>query len=120
VEQIDLMWLDAKRPALSFEVEHSTAITTGLDRFLELLKVDANSAERAVIVAPKSRRKKMDQVLGSSHYIGASMYLETKVRYLWYSDVLDIMDRFSNQQPTKATLTDAVLHALKHPKAEPS
>ena len=120
VEQIDLIWLDAKRPTLSFEVEHSTAITTGLDRFLELLKADTNSAERAVIVAPKSRRKKMDQVLGQSHYIGAPMYLETKVRYLWYSDVLDILDRFSNVQPTKAALVDAVLQAMHHPKASPS
>lgn len=120
VEQIDLLWLDAKRPALSFEIEHSTPITTGLDRFIELLKVDASSAERMVIVAPKRRQKKMDQVLGSSHYIGAPMYLETKVRYLWYSQVLSIADRFANEQPTKTSLLEAMLHILNHPKAKPS
>jgi hypothetical protein len=115
VEQIDLIWLDGRRPAMSFEVEHSTPITTGLDRFMELLRVDASSAEKMVIVAPKRRRRKMDQVLSSSHYIGAPMYLETKVRYLWYADVLGINDRFTHQQPTKAHLLRSVIHTLHQP-----
>jgi hypothetical protein len=118
--QIDLIWLDAARANFAFEVEHSTTITSALDRFIELLKVDGNLAERLVISAPKSRQKKLNQVLGSSHYIGAPMYMDTKVRYLWYSDVLDIASQFSQQQPTKASLTEAILHALHLPKAKPT
>lgn len=120
VVQIDLIWLDAARATFAFEVEHTTSITTALDRFIELLKLDGTMAERLVIVAPKSRQKKMNQVLGSSHYIGAPMYMDTKVRYLWYSDVLDIADQFLTQQPTKASLTEAIHRALHIPKAKPA
>jgi len=118
VTQIDVLWLDAKRVILAFEVEHSTAITSGLDRFIELLKMDSSVAERLVIVAPQSRERKMNQVLGSSHYIGAPMYMDTKVRYMWYSDVLKIVSQFSSQQPTKSTLAEAVTLALRIPKAK--
>lgn len=119
VMQIDLIWLDANRTAFAFEVEHSTSISTGIDRFIELLRVDSFSAERIVIVAPKSRQRKIDQVLSGSHYIGAPMYMETKVRYLWYSDVLDIATKFAGQQPTKASLAAVLTSTLRVPKAKP-
>lgn len=118
IAQIDLLWLDAKRPEFAFEVEHSTPITTGIDRFIELLKVAPNMAEKLVIIAPKARRKKLDQVLSSSHYIGAPMYMEAKIRYLWYSDVAEIIHRFSRQQPSKAKLVAALTEALHHPRVE--
>ncbi|MEX0716251.1 MAG: DNA methyltransferase [Planctomycetaceae bacterium] len=117
VQQIDVLWLDAKRPEFAFEVEHTTSITTALDRFLELLKAEKLMAERLVIVAPKSRRRKLDQVLSSSHYIGAPMYLDRKVRYLWYADVLKLAARFSVEQPTKPTLAGAIVRALHSPRA---
>jgi DNA modification methylase len=120
VVQIDVMWLDAKRVVFAFEVEHSTTITSGLDRFIELLKVDSSAAERLVIVAPRSRGKKLNQVLGSSHYIGAPMYMEAKVRYMWYADLLKIVGQFANQQPTKSNLVEAVTVALRLPKAKPA
>jgi hypothetical protein len=62
----------------------------------------------------------MNQVLSGSHYIGAPMYMETKVRYLWYADVLTIVSQFSNQQPTKSSLVEAVSLALRVPKAKPA
>jgi len=120
VPQIDMIWLDSKRPFFAFEVEHSTSITTALDRFLELLKADKAMAEKLVIVAPKSRQKKLNQVLGTSHYIGAPMYLDTKVRYLWYADVMKISDRFYREQPTKATLADSIMQAVHRPNVQPN
>jgi hypothetical protein len=120
VEQIDLIWLDANRAAFAFEVEHSTPVSTGIDRFIELLRVQPSVAERVIIVAPKSRQRKLNQILGSSHYIGAPMYMESKIRYLWYSDVQDIHSRFALQQPTKASLAAAVTDALRVPKAKPA
>lgn len=120
ISQIDLIWIDAKRPEFAFEIEHSTPITTGIDRFIELLKVAPSSAERLVIVAPQSRRKKLDKVLSQSHYIGAPMYMESKVRYLWYSDVAKIVHRFSTEQPEKGKLVEAIMGALHHPKVRSS
>jgi hypothetical protein len=116
VVQIDLIWLDASRPEFAFEVEHSTSIATGMDRFIELLRVEPATAG----VAPKSRKRKLDQVLGSSHYIGAPMYMEAKVRYLWYSDVLEIVSKFAGHQPTKALLAEAVTRALRIPGIRPA
>ena len=54
-----------------------------------------------------------------SHYIGAPMYMETKVRYLWYSDVLNLIDGFANQQPTKPALLSAIMKSLRAPTAHP-
>jgi hypothetical protein len=119
IRQIDLLWLDSGRPTIAFEIEHSTPVTTALDRFIELLRVDQNVAERLIIVAPTSRRRKIDEVLSQSHYIGAPMYMETKVRYLWYTDVLDILDSFANQQPTKPALLSAIMKALRSPTTHP-
>ena len=91
-------------------------MTTAIDRFIELLKVSTATAEKLVIVAPHSRRKKLDQVLSRSHYIGAPMYMEAKVRYLGYSDAMKIARKFSAQQPTKGSLVHAVVSALHLPK----
>jgi DNA modification methylase len=118
VVQIDLIWLHGNRPVFAFEVEHSTLITSAFDRFIELLKIDSSVAERLVIVTPRSRAKKLNEILGGSHYIGAPMYLETKVRYLWYLDVVEIADKFSSQQPTRVSLAEAVTQALRLPRTK--
>ena len=115
IQQIDLIWVDGKQPVLAFEIEHSTAITTGIDRFIELLKV-ARLAGRVVLVAPKSRQKKLNQVLSQSHYIGAPMYMESKVRYLWYLQVITIVAKFTAQQPTKGELLEIINLALHQPE----
>jgi hypothetical protein len=47
------------------------------------------------------------------------MYMEAKVRYLWYTDVLDIIDRFANQQPAKAALLSDIRKSLRAPKVSP-
>ena len=120
VQQIDLMWLDGNLPVFAFEVEHSTPITTGIDRFIELLKVSNQTAGRLVIVAPKSRQRKMNQVLSQSHYIGAPMYMEAKVRYLWYLEVVAMANKFALQQPSKADLLEAIMNALHQPEVRTS
>jgi 16S rRNA G966 N2-methylase RsmD len=116
VTQIDLLWIDARRPVFAFEIEHSTPITTGIDRFIELLKVANDVAGSVIVAAPKSRRKKLDQVLSQSHYIGAPMYMESKIRYLWYLEVVALAKRFASQQPSKAGLVDAIKGALHQPE----
>lgn len=116
IEQIDLLWLDGGRPQVAFEVEHTTAITTGLDRFIELLKVDREIAEKSVIVAPKSRRRKMNEVLSGSHYIGAPMYMESKVRYLWYTEAIQLARYFSDRRFVKTDLIEALMPLLHTPE----
>jgi hypothetical protein len=52
----------------AFEIEKSTPITTGIDRFIELLKLEHGMASRIVIVTPENRKKKLNEVLNESHY----------------------------------------------------
>jgi len=117
VQQIDLIWLDAKRTAFAFEIEHSTSMTSGIDRFIELLKVDNTVAERAIIVLPKSRTRKLNSILSHSHYIGAPMYMEAKIRYLYYSEVEDLVTKFSLQQPSRGDVAKALTMLLHRPKS---
>jgi hypothetical protein len=44
------------------------------------------------------------------------MYMESKVRYLWYLEVITIVAKFTAQQPTKAQLLEATITALHQPE----
>jgi DNA modification methylase len=91
IEQIDLIWFDeAGFPAYAFEIEHSTSILSGIERFHELLKVSLQVAGKIILVCPSSRKNKLDEVLTQSHFIGAPMYMERKLRYLFYHDVFEL------------------------------
>lgn len=77
VEQIDCIFFHPLGvPMYAFEVEASTPITTGIDRFLELLPLNQKLSRRLVLVIPKAREKKLSAILRDSHYIGHPMYME--------------------------------------------
>jgi hypothetical protein len=63
VEQIDVLWLQKKSIVRAFEVEHTTAIYSGLLRMADLLAIQPNFHTRLHIVAPEERRKKVFQEL---------------------------------------------------------
>lgn len=109
VEQIDVLWLDSRIPAMGFEIEHSTAFTAGLERFHEMLKVIPKLSGHLVLIAPKKRKRKLEDVLSNSPYVGAPMYLDRKIAYLWYSQLRELCRRFCREQPTKSSLLEAVL-----------
>jgi hypothetical protein len=116
VQQIDFLAFDGSRVVAAVEVEASTPITTGIDRFLELLKVDPNAAGRLVIVIPRKRQKALDRILRNSHYVGHPMYMENKLGWLMYEDLLRIYDRFAGKAPPSRTVFEArLLSAVKRP-----
>ncbi len=59
IEQIDVIWLKGRSIARAFEVEHTTAIYSGLLRMADLLALQPNMDIRLHIVAPESRRQKV-------------------------------------------------------------
>lgn len=63
VEQIDVLWLQKKSIVRAFEVEHTTAIYSGLLRMADLLALQPNFHTKLHIVAPEERRKKVFQEL---------------------------------------------------------
>lgn len=59
VEQIDVLWLKGRSMTRVFEIEHTTAIYSGLLRMADLLALQPNMDIRLHIVAPKDKRAKV-------------------------------------------------------------
>jgi len=59
IEQIDVLWLKGRSIARAFEVEHTTAVYSGLLRMADLLALQPNMDIRLHIVAPGERREKV-------------------------------------------------------------
>jgi hypothetical protein len=59
IERIDVLWLKGRSIARAFEVEHTTAIYSGLLRMADLLSLQPNMDIRLHIVAPEARRNKV-------------------------------------------------------------
>jgi DNA modification methylase len=111
IEQIDCIWFYKDgTPIFAFEVEERTGILSALERFHALLKVHDRIGfdRRIVIIAPKSRQKKLIQELTTSSYVGHPNFLEQKIAYMfnetlikYYPDLvrkqnlqIEDMDRF--------------------------
>ncbi|MBI4018469.1 MAG: hypothetical protein HY368_02570 [Candidatus Aenigmarchaeota archaeon] len=59
IEQIDVLWLKRRSIVQAFEVEHTTAVYSGLLRMADLLALQPNMEIRLHIVAPDERREKV-------------------------------------------------------------
>ncbi|MCK1284056.1 hypothetical protein IVB41_08905 [Bradyrhizobium sp. 44] len=59
IEQIDVIWLKGRSIVRAFEVEHTTAVYSGLLRMADLLALQPNMDIRLHIVAPDERRDKV-------------------------------------------------------------
>ncbi len=97
ISQIDVIWFDKmNNPVFAFEVEESTNVMTGFERFMNLLKVDHSISNKLFIIAPQARKRKISDVFKNSTYIGAPIYLENKVGliykeelYMFYDEHID-------------------------------
>jgi hypothetical protein len=59
IENIDVLWLKKRTLVRAFEVEHTTAIYSGLLRMADLLALQPNIDIKLHIVAPEHRRDKV-------------------------------------------------------------
>ena len=59
IEQIDVLWLRGRSMTRAFEIEHTTAIYSGLLRMADLLALQPNMDIRLNIVAPEERRERV-------------------------------------------------------------
>ncbi len=59
IENIDVLWLKGRSMARAFEVEHTTAIYSGILRMADLLALQPNMDIRLHIVGPAERRGKV-------------------------------------------------------------
>jgi hypothetical protein len=101
IEQIDIIWAtDDGTPVWAFEVEEHTSVLSALERFVALLSTspEMGKSKQLTIIAPKSRRSKIQQELTSSSYIGHPQYLENKISYIYYDELEKAFAKFSNQR----------------------
>src|SRR5579871_23806 len=61
IEQIDVLWLRGRSIVRAFEVEHTTAVYSGILRMADLLALQPNMDIKLHIVAPEAKREKVFQ-----------------------------------------------------------
>ena len=101
IEQIDIIWATADAtPVWAFEIEEHTSILSALERFVALLSATPELGKRRqlTIVAPKARRRKVYQELTSSSYIGHPQYLENKINYIYYDDLVTAFNKYRDRR----------------------
>lgn len=59
IEQIDVLWLKGRSIVRAFEVEHTTAVYSGILRMAGLLALQPNMDIKLHIVAPETRKQKV-------------------------------------------------------------
>ncbi len=105
IEQIDVIWIDKLGFCrYAFEVEESTSIVSGFERFKNLLEIDHNIAQKLFIVAPKSRERKLNDVFKNSTYIGSPIYLENKVQFIFKENLVSFYDSHLDKNFTETDL----------------
>jgi 16S rRNA G966 N2-methylase RsmD len=88
IEQIDVIWHNGGRGIVAaFEVERTTTITSGIDRFRNLLTTAPESEIELYLVVPKSRGNEVRNKLGSP--ANRKDGLHKKIGYIYLED-LDI------------------------------
>ncbi|MEX2177369.1 MAG: hypothetical protein WD801_01580 [Gemmatimonadaceae bacterium] len=105
VENIDVVWKQEFRIGAAFEVEHSTAIYSGLLRFADLKVIAPNTVYPMFIVAPGDRRNRVRDQLRRPVF--DQLALRKKVRFLSYEQIDEIDEFFASA--TSGLSVDLVL-----------
>jgi hypothetical protein len=93
VKQIDVLWLKGRAMARAFEVEHTTAIYSGLLRMADLLALQPNMQIKLHIVAPEERLEKVRREIKRPVFsLLEHGPLYEKCTFLSYDDVQAIVD----------------------------
>ena len=109
IEQIDVIWLKNRSIVRAFEVEHTTAIYSGLLRMADLLSLQSNLAIKLHIVAPLSRREKvLSEIQRPVFSLLERGPLSNTCTFLSYESILELKNETLLQH-----LTDSVLEEFE-------
>jgi len=105
IEQIDVLWLDRRSIVRAFEIEHTTAVYSGILRMADLLALQPNMKIKLHIVAPSEKRDKVFQEIRRPVFsLLESGPLADSCTYLSY----DSVEELANQKLLEH-LSDTVL-----------
>src|SRR5205814_7550278 len=85
IELIDVLWLRANAIVAAFEVEHTSAIYSGLLRMADLLAMQPNLNIPLFIVAPDERRDRVVEEINGPTFSRLRPPLNEVCRYTPYS-----------------------------------
>jgi hypothetical protein len=114
IERIDVLWLKGRTIRRAFEVEHTTAVYSGILRMADLLALLPNLKISLHIVAPIARREKVFQELRRPVFSVLEPPLSETCTYLSYDSVSDL-----GKQQHLSYLSDAVIDDYAEPSGEP-
>lgn len=106
VKNIDVLWLKGRSMARAFEVEHTTAIYSGLLRMADLLALQPNMQIKLHIVAPEERSEKVRrEIMRPVFSLLDNGPLYKKCTFLSYDSVEEIV-RLRHLHHTSDTILD--------------
>ncbi|MBI5332757.1 MAG: hypothetical protein HZB65_04240 [Candidatus Aenigmarchaeota archaeon] len=85
IREIDLLWLKGDTIVAAFEIEKSTTIDSGINRFRNLFAATPNQNISAYIVIPDNREKETKNKIGS--LANRKDNLHKKIKYLMFSGI---------------------------------
>ena len=92
IENIDVLWLNNRTIIRAFEVEHTTAIYSGLLRMADLLALVPNLNLPLHIVAPYERKEKVFKEINRPVFQLMEKKLSDCCSFLSYEKVLEILE----------------------------
>ena len=87
VELIDVLWLDKDAIIAAFEVEHTSAIYSGLLRMSDLITMQPNIKINLYIVAPDERRERVMAEVNRPTFARLNPPLPTICQFIPYSEL---------------------------------
>jgi len=103
IELIDVIWLQGDAIVAAFEVEHSTAIYSGLLRMSDLVSMQPNIKLNLYLVAPDDRREKVFYEINRPTFAKLKPPLPKICRFISYSilkkEILEVGSRIQYLRP---------------------
>lgn len=97
IENIDCVWRFGFQIKSAFEIEHSTAIYSGILRLSDLRSVAPNSNYPLFIVAPRERRPQVFEQVRRPTFSNPYLKLKEAIRFLSYENIRDLDEKFSDK-----------------------
>lgn len=112
IQRIDVLWLNGRSITRAFEVEHTTAIYSGLLRMADLCALLPNINVSLHIVAPEARRDKVFQEITRPVFsLLEHSPLSDRCTYLSYGSVRELAELEFLSHTTDSILDDLVEQA---------
>ncbi len=97
IELIDVLWLQGEAIVAAFEVEHTTAIYSGLLRMSDLVSMQPNIKLDLFMVAPDERREKVFYEINRPTFARLKPPLPKICRFIPYSELKKEVEQIGNR-----------------------